>query len=234
MHNLHTQIHWMSICLLLLSGPALAQNDPPKVALVLSGGGARGGTHIGVLSALKKAGIPIDLIVGASYGALVGGLYAAGYTPDDIERIIRAMDFSAFTNDRPDRKPLNLNHKGPRDRRFLDFHLDQFTLQFPRGLFAGQKIQQILDRLTTYEIYRAGGDFDRLPIPFRAVATDIITGDDYVFKSGSLSTAVRASIAVPGLFTPVELEHTHLETAASPTTCLSMSPAQKGPTPSLP
>ncbi len=188
---------------------AFAQ-ERPKVALVLSGGGARGAAHIGVLRALEKAGVPIDMIVGASYGALVGGLYAVGYSADDVARIVTAIDWGEITDDRPDRRLLNATHKQGSDRSLIAVHLEDFTPRLPQGIFSGQKIQQILDLLTTPATYRAENDFDRLPIPFRTVATDILTGDTQVFRSGTLSRAIRASIAVPGLFTPVETEHTLL------------------------
>ncbi|MBT4140597.1 MAG: BamA/TamA family outer membrane protein [Candidatus Latescibacteria bacterium] len=188
---------------------AFAQ-ERPKVALVLSGGGARGAAHIGVLRALNKAGVPIDMIVGASYGALVGGLYAVGYSADDVARIVTAIDWGEITDDRPDRRLLNTTHKRGQDRSLIAVHLEDFTPQLPQGIFSGQKIQQVLDLLTTPATYRAENDFDRLPIPFRTVATDILTGDTRVFKSGTVSLAIRASIAVPGLFTPVETENTLL------------------------
>lgn len=206
--------HFTMFCLmglLVLGKPLFAfAQERPKVAVVLSGGGARGAAHIGVLRALNKAGVPIDMIVGASYGALVGGLYAVGYSADDVARIVTAIDWGEITDDRPDRRLLNTTHKRGQDRSLIAVHLEDFTPQLPQGIFSGQKIQQILDLLTTPATYWAENDFDRLPIPFRTVATDILTGDTQVFKSGTVSQAIRASIAVPGLFTPVETEHTLL------------------------
>ena len=177
---------------------------------MLSGGGARGAVHMGVLRVLEKAGVPVDIIVGASYGALVGGLYAAGYSAADVARILASVDWRDISDDRPDRRLLNITQKKSSDRSLVAVHLEDFTPRLPQGIFAGQKIQQILDLLTTQATYQAENDFDRLPIPFRTVATDVLTGQVVVFNSGTLSKAIRASIAVPGLFTPVETENTLL------------------------
>ena len=189
--------------------PSFAKQRP-RVALVLSGGGARGGAHIGVLRVLEREGVPIDLIVGVSYGALVGGLYAAGYSVDDVERIIVETDWWEITNNSPDRRLSNLNRKPMADRQMLALRLDKFDLKFPYGIFAGQKIQHFLNQLTLGATYRARNDFDRLPTPFRAIATDILSGEQVVLKNGSLGTAIRASISVPGVFAPISTEHTHL------------------------
>ena len=194
---------------LFITLPSFAKQKP-RVALVLSGGGARGGAHIGVLRVLEREGIPIDLIVGVSYGALVGGLYAAGYSVDNVERIIVETDWWEITNNNPNRQLSNLNRKPMADRQMLALRLDKFDLKFPYGIFAGQKIQHFLNQLTLGATYRARNDFDRLPTPFRAIATDILSGEQVVLKNGSLGTAIRASISVPGVFAPISTEHTHL------------------------
>ena len=189
--------------------PSFAKQRP-QVALVLSGGGARGGVHIGVLRVLEREGIPIDLIVGASYGALVGGLYAAGYSVDDLKRIVAETDWGEMTSNSPDRRLLNLHRKPIVDRQMLALRLDKFDLKLPYGVFAGQKIQHFLYQLTIGATYRARNDFDRLPTPFRAIATDIVAGEQVVIKNGSLGTAIRASISIPGIFVPVSTEQTLL------------------------
>ncbi|MDE2828877.1 MAG: patatin-like phospholipase family protein [Gemmatimonadota bacterium] len=189
--------------------PAFAKQKP-RVALVLSGGGARGGAHIGVLRVLEREGIPIDLIVGVSYGALVGGLYAAGYSVDDVERIIVGTDWWEITDNSPDRRLSNLHHKPMADRPMIAMRLDNFKPQLPAGIFAGQKIHHFLNQLTIGATYRARNDFDRLPTPFRAIATDILSGEHVVLKNGSLGTAIRASIAVPLVFAPISTEQTLL------------------------
>lgn len=197
------------LLILVMCHSAFAQAKP-RVALVLSGGGARGGAHIGVLRVLEREGVPIDLIVGASYGSLIGGLYAAGYSIDDIERIVAETNWQDMTDDSPDRRLLNLNRKPSGDRQLIALRLDKLEPQLPEGIFAGQKIQQFLNRLTIGPTYKAQNDFDRLPVSFRAIATDVLSGEQVVLKSGMLSTAMRASIAVPGLFVPVSTEHTYL------------------------
>jgi NTE family protein len=206
------------VFLALLPGNVLPANqtlqDPapahPRVALVLGGGGARGGAHIGVLRELEKAGVPIDLIVGTSYGALVGGLYSAGYSTEDMELIIRSIDWTRILSNAPQRKFLDFNNKTRDNRKLLDLHFKKFDLQLPIGLQAGQMVQQVLDRLTAQTVLEAENNFDKLPTAFRAVATDILKGKPHVFQRGSLSGAIRASIAIPGLFTPVEFNDTLL------------------------
>ncbi len=203
------------ICLLCLGFalfsalPSFAKQKP-RVALVLSGGGARGGAHIGVLRVLEREGIPIDLIVGVSYGALVGGLYAAGYSVDNVERIIVGTDWWEITNNSPNRRLSNLNRKPIADRQMLALRLDKLDLKLPYGIFAGQKIQHFLNQLTLGATYQARNDFDRLSTPFRAIATDILSGEQVVIKNGSLGTAIRASISVPLVFAPISTEQTYL------------------------
>ena len=185
-------------------------NQRPRVAVVLSGGGARGGAHIGVLRVLEREGVPIDMIVGVSYGALVGGLYAAGYSVDDLERVILETDWWEITSNSPDRRLSNMNRKPMADRQMLALHLEELKLKLPYGIFAGQKIHQFLNQLTLGATFRARNDFDQLPTPFRAIATDILSGEQVVLDNGSLGAAIRASISVPGVFAPLSTEHTHL------------------------
>ena len=189
--------------------PSFAEQRP-KVALVLSGGGARGGAHIGVLRVLEREGVPIDMIVGVSYGALVGGLYAAGYSVDDLQRVILETDWWEITSNSPDRRMSNMNRKPMADRQMFALHLEELKLKLPYGIFAGQKIHQFLNQLTLGATYRARNDFDQLPTPFRAIATDILSGEQVVIDNGSLGAAIRASISVPGVFAPLSTEHTHL------------------------
>ncbi|MCE2440801.1 MAG: patatin-like phospholipase family protein [Candidatus Latescibacteria bacterium] len=189
--------------------PSFAEQRP-KVALVLSGGGARGGAHIGVLRVLEREGVPIDMIVGVSYGALVGGLYAAGYSVDDLQRVILETDWWEITSNSPDRRLSNMNRKPMADRQMLALHIEELKLKLPYGIFAGQKIHQFLNQLTIGATYRARNDFDQLPTPFRAIATDILSGEQVVIDNGSLGAAIRASISVPGVFAPLSTEHTHL------------------------
>ena len=195
-------------CLTVLS-PLLRGAAGPRVGLVLSGGGARGAAHVGVLKRFEEAGIQIDLIVGTSFGSLVGGLYAAGYSTGDLELLFRRIDWDRLFDESLDRRHLSVDGKFKHDRGLfsLDFH--GVEPQLPTGLQTGQKVVQMLDRLTVLPLLEVGSDFRLLPVSFRAVATDILTGRPYIYREGSLSRAIRASISIPAVFTPVE-EGEHL------------------------
>jgi len=194
---------------LLTATPALAQQTEehrPKVGLVLSGGGARGIAHIGVLKALEEMQVPIDCIAGTSMGSVVGGLYASGYTPVQIEALVRDMDWDAAFTDRPPRKYQTMRQKNI-DSSFLIPHrvgMNRGEIQLPLGAIEGQHLDQILHRamLAAKDV----DDFDDLPIPFRAIATDLASGQEVVLSKGSLPDAIRASMSIPGVFTPVELD----------------------------
>lgn len=177
----------------------------PKTALVLSGGGARGAAHIGVLKVLEELRVPIDMIVGTSMGSIVGGFYSAGYSPDELETLVRDLDWDAALADRPARELISFRRKqDDRDYMFgveVGFNKGKFTI--PEGLIAGQDLDFILKT----NLLRAGyvPSFDRLPIPFRAVATDIETGELVELSNGDLAQAIRASMSVPGVFTPANI-----------------------------
>ncbi len=190
--------------LLLESLPAAGQEQKPKkVGLVLSGGGARGAAHIGLLKILEREQIAIDLIVGTSFGAVVGGLYCLGYSAAEIEQILLHQDWNSLFSDAPERRfaPLVVQ-KSARYMGQVSFL--GWNPELPTGLYGGQKLTEELDRLTTERIVAAHYDFDQLTIPFRAVATNLIDGKAYLFKQGSMTEALRASIAIPMLFTPLE------------------------------
>ena len=177
-----------------------------KIALVLSGGGARGAAHVGVLKVLEQYRVPIDLIVGTSMGANVGAFYAAGETAADIERFFKDTDWGATFVDDPPRRDLSFRRKQD-DQSFLikfDVGYNGGSFQFPRGLIQGQKPRLILKKAT---IPVAGiHDFDELPTPYRAVATDIETGQAVVLSRGDLALSAAASMAAPGVFAPIEIE----------------------------
>ena len=194
--------------LLALQAPAAAQPaEPaqrPRIGLVLSGGGARGAAHVGVLKVLDELRVPIDAIAGTSMGAVVGGLYAAGYSGLEIEQIMSDVDWQDAFRDRPRRNDLAMRRKRE-DESFLvqlplGFRGGKFLM--PKGLSQGQKLALKLRELTQ----RAGNpvDYDHLPTPFRAVATDLENGRPVVMDRGDLPMAIRASMSVPGLFAPVE------------------------------
>lgn len=178
----------------------------PRTCLVLGGGGARGAAHIGVLKVLEREHVPIDCIVGTSMGAVVGGLYASGYSADEIELVLDRIDWAEVLHDKPPRNERSMRRKED-DLRLLggvEVGLSNGRIAFPRGLIQGQKLEMLLRRLLlpTWQVR----DFDRLPIPFRAVATDIVNGDKVVFAEGDLALAIRASMSVPGVFAPVRYQ----------------------------
>src|SRR5688572_25864650 len=188
-----------------LAMPAIAAADDPhrpRIGLVLSGGGARGAAHVGVLRVIDEMKIPIDAIAGTSMGAVVGGLYASGMTADEIEKLLTSVNWQDAFQDRPPRAQLGYRRKQD-DRNFLvryslGVRADGFV--YPRGLVQGQKFEQVL-RNAAIPVADVQ-DFDRLAIPFRAIATDLETGQLIVMNSGDLVTALRASMSAPGVFAP--------------------------------
>ncbi len=178
----------------------------PRIGLVLSGGGARGAAHVGVIRALEEMRIPIDAIAGTSMGAVVGGLYAAGLTGEEIERVFRQLDWQEMIRDRSPRQDLVYRRKQD-DRNILapgqlGVNATEGVV-LPLGLVQGHKINQVL-RTATVRVADVQ-DFDQLPTPFRALATDLETGEPVVLDRGDLVTVLRASMSAPGVLTPVEL-----------------------------
>lgn len=197
-------------CLLLGFLPLLvhASEAPrPKIGLVLSGGAARGLAHIGVLKALEEQGIRIDAIAGTSMGAVVGGLYASGYKVDELEKLALSIDWQAALSDAPPREDVPFRRKQD-DRDFLvkqklSFR-DDGSLGLPLGVIQGQNLALLLESLLAHTSDTR--DFDKLPIPFRAVTTDIANGEKVVFRKGHLPQVIRASMSIPAVFAPVELD----------------------------
>jgi NTE family protein len=189
---------------LLLSGQLQAVT--PCVGLVLGGGGARGAAHIGVLKVLERERVPICRIAGTSMGAIVGALYAAGYSPDEIESVLASVDWKDVLNDDPPRLDFPIRRKNDTLRYLLDFRLGirDGKIQLPRGVIQGQKLLLLLRRLTLHTWHV--DHFDDLPIPFRAVATDIARGEPVVFDRGDLALAIRASMSVPAAFAPLRVD----------------------------
>ena len=183
-----------------------ATAEGPKIGLVLGGGGARGAAHVGVIRVLERMHIPIHCISGTSMGAVVGGLYAAGMTPDEMETALSEIDWPAVFQDDSDRKDRSFRRKRDGDRFLVKgaVGVDREGLKFPLGVVQGQKIDLLLAQLTA----RAAGidDFDELRVPFRAVATDLATGEPVVLDGGSLAAAMRASMSIPGALAPVTID----------------------------
>jgi NTE family protein len=178
----------------------------PRVALALSGGGARGIAHVGVLRALEEGGIPVDAIAANSMGAIVGGIYATGKDAAALEAIVRSMDWASLFSGRPDRRTLPLARREDRYGSTAGVSLGWRDVKLPRGLLAEHRINRFLIEHLAPAGYGAGGDFDRLPIPFRAVATNLADGEPVVMAKGDLARAVRASMSIPLVFPPVEWE----------------------------
>src|SRR6056297_400517 len=183
------------------------QSDSLKVGVVLSGGGARGVAHIGILKALEEAGVQIDYITGTSMGALVGGLYAIGYSADQLTELSRRSNFIELFTETPNRRYTSNYEKGFDERTILTVPINESGLSLPQGIITGQNIYSYLSRL----LWSAHGteDFDNFPIPFAAVATDVETGEAVVFRSGYLPDAIRASISIPSAFVPHEINGKH-------------------------
>jgi len=182
------------------------QKRMPRLGLALAGGGAKAAAAIGVLKVLEREGIPIAAIAGTSMGAGVGGLYAAGYSPDEIEKIFLANDWNDIFTDAPPRAFLTQEQKEARSRHLLEFTISRGRYVPPSGLSTGQKLTNMLAAKTLAASFEADMNFDKLKIPFRAVATDIETGNTVVLDHGLLHQALRASSAVPLVFQPVEID----------------------------
>jgi NTE family protein len=189
-----------------IAGQGGASPQRPKVGLVLSGGGARGFAHIGVLKVLEENRVPVDYIGGASIGGLIGALYAMGYSPAEIEDLISTLDwdrlFAASTSYE------NLSFRRKEDRKNIPGPIPlrgkPTNPRLPSAFNSGHEIGLLFDRVTLP--YAATRDFDDLPIPFRTVATNMVNGDSEVLESGSLSRSLRATMSIPGVFAPIEID----------------------------
>ncbi len=178
-------------------------NHPMTIGLVLSGGGAKGLAHVGVLKVLEREGIHIDYIGGTSMGGLVGGLYAAGYTPSQLEEICLELPWTKLLADEKERRDLPLQEKLNYDRFIISLPMVGFIPGLPKGLKEGQLVVNVLNKLTwaVNDIH----DFEDLPTPFFCVATDLATGDTVLIKNGDLPMALRATMSIPSIFAPTEI-----------------------------
>lgn len=185
---------------------AIASAQRPRICLVLGGGGARGAAHVGVLEALQELHIPVDCIAGTSMGAIVGGLYASGFTPQELQATLERPDLQASMAGKQPRSLLYYPDKQYQLEYLLrvEFGYAHGRFFFPQGIIAGNDPGRILNVLTLAT--QPNTDFNKLPIPFRAVATDISTGAEVVLDHGNLAEAMRASMSVPGVYPPVPLD----------------------------
>ena len=196
-----SRLAWLA---LLSVSVIVSAADRPHVALVLGGGGARGLAHVGVLKVLEEAHVPVDCVVGTSMGALVGGVYATGRSAADVESSVRRIDWAEVLDDRPARAQRVYHDKEDDSLGMMGLGLglsDDGQLTFPKGAIGTHKVDLLIRKLVANA---APERFDELPVPFRAVASDLETGDMVVLSRGDLAAAMRASMAVPGLFPPVE------------------------------
>ncbi len=194
--------------MLLLAGSVRASAMPEsvRVGLALSGGGALGIAHIGVLKVLEREGIPVSAIAGTSMGSLVGGVYAAGYSPAEIESIAVSADWNTLFSSRVPFGARHLPERRQAQRYVLQLRHRNFVPYLPGGIVPLQNVEFLLMRLLADIEHNTDYDFDLLPIPFRAVAVDLLTGRRVVLGRGRLEQAIRASIAIPGVFSPERLD----------------------------
>ncbi len=199
-----SHVAMLGLCALtlgLLSAPAAAR---PKVCLVLSGGGARGAAHIGVLRVLEELHVPIDCIAGTSMGSIIGGAYASGMSIPEMESMINEISVAALIQEKPPRQDRAIRRKID-DRTILagpEVGVKDGGLLLPKGVLSGVQLESFLRRLAKVHGYHR---FDDLPIPFRAVATNLVTGKPVVFSEGELPNVMRASMSVPGAVAPAEI-----------------------------
>lgn len=188
------------LCLPML----LWAQDRPKVAVVLSGGGAKGTAHIGALKVIEEAGIPIDYVVGTSMGAIVGGLYSIGYTPQQLDSMVNAQNWKFLLSDAPNPKDVLLDDRLRSERYVLSI---PFTLKSANvadaGIIKGKNLARLFSTLT--DGYQDSVNFNRLPIPFACVSENLVNGSEVVFHKGILATAMRSSMSIPGVFAPIDL-----------------------------
>lgn len=197
-------------CFLMFANPYVnAQisntKSRPKIGLALSGGGAKGISHIGALMVLEKAGIKVDYIVGTSMGSVIGALYAIGYSPDSIAYIAKTENWDQLLANNPGLRQIAIEEKADFNRYILELPIEGRRFRFPRGVIDGQELSVELSRLT-FPVYNRK-KFTDFPIPFKCVATDITNGEAVVLDSGNIAEAIRASMAIPSIFTPVKYQN---------------------------
>ena len=198
----------MILIALLTMGAAMAQMDSTttgrkRVAVVLSGGGAKGMAHIGVLKVLERAGIPVDIVTGTSMGSIIGGLYAIGYNANALDSLVRVQDWGYVISDREDLSNQSLSDRRKQNTYFINTNLGKKDKN-AGGIIKGKNLAELFQQLCVG--YTDSIDFTRdLPIPFACVATNIIDNSEYDFHSGHLPQAMRASMAIPAAFSPVRI-----------------------------
>jgi NTE family protein len=203
------QVPVVGLALLLTAGSGWAEEAPAprkRIGLALGGGGARGGAHVGVLEVLEELHVPVDAIAGTSMGAVIGGLYAAGVPAERIHENLSTANWSDLLDDRPSYRELVFRRKEDAERYLVDFELGirKGRIRLARGFRAGQKLA--FEARAALVGLPPERDFSKFPIPFRAVATDVETGERVVLDHGDIVESILASFAVPGVFAPVEID----------------------------
>ncbi|WP_170110678.1 patatin-like phospholipase family protein [Flavilitoribacter nigricans] len=178
--------------------------ERPRIGLVLSGGGAKGMAHIGVLKVLEEVGIRPDFITGTSMGSIIGGLYAIGYRADSLERLILDQNWSEVLSDRMPLQNVIFEEKPFFENQLAEFDIGNWQFKVPSGLNQGQQISKLLSRLTLPAMEES--DFRKFPIPFVCNGSDMISGKSVVLEEGDLAKAMRTSMAIPTVFTPIRSE----------------------------
>jgi len=195
------------ITLLLLSFTAVTAQQTatrPKIGLTLSGGGAKGFAHIGILQAIDSAGLKVDYITGTSMGSVVGGLYAAGYSGDSIEAVARTLDWSFLFSTVPQLSSIRIEEKDEFNKYAVELPFEKGKFKLGKGIIEGQELWLKFAELF-HPVYNIT-DFSKLSIPFSCIGTDLSTGKAVVMNKGNIITCIRASMAIPSIFTPVQYQ----------------------------
>ena len=198
-----------TLIVLLLIPFGIGQSDDtpkvaPKLGLVLSGGGARGFAHIGLLKVMEEVGLRPDYITGASMGSIVGGLYALGLTAEELEAFAIEQDWGLVLSNKIDLRQINITEKDEYGKNILTLEFNEGELNLPRGLLEGQELSMVLARLACSA--HLINDFNEFPIPFKCVSVNLLDGQIVTLDSGYLARAQRASMAIPTIFSPVEFD----------------------------
>lgn len=202
---MRTKILFLIVVLTALLGSVSAQPRRPRVAVVLSGGGAKGVAHIGALKVIEKAGIPVDIVTGTSMGSIIGGLYSCGWDAQRLDSMVRRQDWAFLLSDRDDYYTQNLGNREKQSTYAFSktFTLNKDSRLRDAGFIQGKNLMRLFNRLTAG--YTDSMSFDSLPIPFACVATNIVDNTEYDFHSGRLAQAMRTSMSIPAAFSPVRI-----------------------------